>query len=226
MLTVKLVWASFRDRRRRDLAPQIVLNQIPRQNTPSQSTVCRPEGQSLPRLAGQTSAGRLRHCDRNTSIQRRIRSQTGCGSSRPFQSHWTMRPECEHASAQTCDESGTRDRATSAYYLGHSSPQSCDTLSLFTRVASVRGMKDKYSSMSPPSIRYAMGQPCSSRQSSLIRSDYDDSLRWSCDAIVEKESVSVKLQHRVQHRISPAFSPVTSYYRKSRFPPVALMDRG
>ena len=224
MLTVKSAWASFRDRRRRDLAPQIALNQILRQNTLSQSTVCRPEGRSLRRLAGQTSAGRLRHYDRNTSTQRHIQSQTGCGSSRPFQSHQTMRPECEHANVQTCDESETRNRASSAYYLGHSSPQSCDRFSLhsFLRLC---GVNDKYST-SRPSIVHAMGQPCSSRQYSLIRSNHDNSLRWTCDAVVEKESVSVKLQHRVQHRISPAFSPVTSYYRKSRFPPVALMDRG
>jgi len=157
---VKSVWASFRDRRRRDLAPQIVLNQTPRQNTPSQSTVCMPEERSLRRLAGRTSAGRLPHCDRNTSTQRHIRSQTGCGSSRQFHPDETMRPECEHASVQTCDESERRDHASSAYYLGRLSPQSCDRFSLFTFVASVPGMKNKYSSRSRPSIRHAIGQPC------------------------------------------------------------------
>lgn len=133
-----------------------------------------PEERSLRRLAGRTSAGRLPHCDRNTSTQRHIRSQTGCGSSRQFHPDETMRPECEHASVQTCDESERRDHASSAYYLGRLSPQSCDRFSLFTFVASVRGMKNKYSSRSRPSIRHAIGQPCSSRQYSLIRSDHDD----------------------------------------------------
>lgn len=105
-----------------------------------------PEERSLRRLAGRTSAGRLPHCDRNTSTQRHIRSQTGCGSSRQFHPDETMRPECEHASVQTCDESERRDHASSAYYLGRLSPQSCDRFSLFTFVASVRGMKNKYSS--------------------------------------------------------------------------------
>jgi len=222
MLMVKSVWASFRDRRRRDLAPQIVLNQTPRQNTPSQSTVCMPEERSLRRLAGRTSAERLPHCDRNTSTQRHIRSQTGCGSSRQFHPDETMRPECEHASVQTCDESERRDHASSASYLGHLSPQSCDRFSLFTFVASVRGMKNKYSSRSRPSIRHAIGQPCSSRQYSLIRSDHDDSLWWTCDADVEKESVSVKLQHRAQHRIRTAFSLLTSHYPVACFISILL----